>query len=293
MDRTGAESSVPIAQAPYNEMELSPDGRRVALVGGEGGVADLWVADLERGAVTRLTIGENVINPAWTPDGARIVYGTRSSAPQQVRNLIVWKPADGSRDAEVLVEGDRVLSPCDVSSDGRFLVYSRIKPDGNGEDLFLVPLTGAREPRLLLGGPSQKTDGMISPDGRWLAYVAEEAGPATVFVRPFPEGDGRWQISTPSGVEPRWSPDGRELFYRTDATLVRVAVDTSHGFKAGRPERLFDRVASGSNVHTYALAPDGKRFLTYRSPEGRGSLRTIHYDTGFSRRLGLASAGER
>jgi Tol biopolymer transport system component len=289
MDRSGAESPVPMSQAPYNEAELSPDGKRVALVGGEGGVADLWVADLERGTLTRLTVGEFVTNPVWSPDGARIAYGTRSRGPQQHRSLIVWKPADGSREAETLAEGDRLLSPSDVSGDGRLLVYSAIKADGLGEDLYLLPLAGERTPRLLLDGPFFKSQARVSPDGRWLAYVSDEGGQPTVFVRPFPAGDGRWQISTPSGDEPRWSADGRDLLYRADAALYRVTVDASHGFSASRPERLFDRVASGNQVHTYALAPDGKRILTYRSPEGRGSLRTLYYDLGFARRLVLAS----
>jgi Protein kinase domain/WD40-like Beta Propeller Repeat len=293
MDRSGAESSVPIAQAPYNESELSPDGKKVALVGGEGGVADLWVADLERGTLTRLTVGEFVTNPVWTPDGARIVYGTRARGSQGYRSLISWKPADGSRDAEVLAEGSRSLSPSDVSGDGRLLVYSALKEDGNGEDLFLLPLAGAVTPQLLLGGQFFKDAAMISPDGRWLAYVSDEGGQSTVFVRPFPAGDGRWQISTPSGIEPRWSGDGRELLYRDAAVLYRVAIDTSHGFAAGRPERLFDRVASGGSVHSYALAPDGKRILTYRSPAGRGALRTIHLDLGFARRLALSSRESR
>jgi eukaryotic-like serine/threonine-protein kinase len=289
MDRGGSESSLPLPAAPYNESELSPDGRRVALVGGEGGVSDLWVADLERGTVTRLTVGEFVTNPVWTPDGARILYGTRSRGATKYRWLIVWKPADGSRDAETLVESDRTLSTSDVTDDGRFLLYSEIKADATGEDLFRLPLAGERTPELLLGGQLFKREGKVSPDGRWLAYVSDEGGQSTVFVRPFPAGEGRWQISTPNGVEPRWSRDGRELFYRTNQTLYRVAVDGSRGFSAGRPEPLFDRVASGSAVHTYALSPDGQRIFTSRSPEGRGSLRTLHFDLGFAQRLALAS----
>ena len=148
-----------------------------------------------------------------------------------------------------------------------------------------MPLSGARTPQLLLGGPFAKSEATVSPDGRWLAYVSDEGGQSSVFVRPFPAGEGRWQISTPLGGEPRWSRDGRWLFYREGPTLLRVALDTSHGFSAGRPERLFDRVASGNAVHSYAPTAAGKRIFTFRSPEGRGSLRTIYFDLGFARRL--------
>jgi Tol biopolymer transport system component len=290
VDRSGAEAAVPIPDAPYNEIRLSPDGKRVALVGGEGGISDLWVADLTRGTVTRLTVGDYVSNPVWTPDGTRIIYGTGARGGTEQRWLIAWKPADGSRDAETLVKGDRGRYPYDVTADGRSLVYSAIRDDGSGEDLFLLPLAAERTPKLLVGGPFAKKEGAISPDGRWLAYVStEQGGASTVFVRPFPDGDGRWQISTPSGYEPRWSPDGRELFYRFTQTLYRVAIDTRNGFTAGRPEPLFDRVASGSGIGTYSLSPDGRRFLTPRAPEGRGSLRTIYLDLGFARRLDLAA----
>jgi Tol biopolymer transport system component len=277
-------------EAPYNEAQLAPDGKRVALVGGEGGVADLWVADLERGTLTRLTVGEFVASPVWTRDGARIVYGTRSRGQKEHRWQVVWKPADGSRDAELLADATRTMTPSDVTADGT-LVYSQLRDRLDGEDLFLLPLAGtaARVPSLLFGGPSFKNSGTVSPDGRWLAYVSDEGGHTTVFVRPFPTGDGRWQISTPTGIEPRWSPDGRELFYRSDAALYRVAIDTSRGFAAGKPERLFDRAASGSSVSTYGVSPDGKRILTYRSPEGRGSLRTLYFDSGFARRLAAAA----
>jgi len=287
MDFAGAESRIPIAQVPYNEAALSPDGKRVALVGGEGGVADLWVADLERSAVTRLTVGEFVTSPVWTPDGTRIAYGTRITGAKGRRWVIAWRPADGSRDAEILTENDRTVSPSDISVDGRFLIYDAIKGDATGVDLYLLPLSGPRTPQLLLGGPFSKTEATVSPDGRWLAYVSDEGGQASVFVRPFLAGEGRWQISTPLGIEPRWSRDGRQLFYREGAALLRVAIDTGHGFSASRPEQLFDRAASGAGVHSYGFSSDGKRILTFRSPEGRGSSRTLYLDLGFARRLAL------
>jgi hypothetical protein len=111
-------------------------------------------------------------------------------------------------------------------------------------------------------------------------------GQASVYVRPFPQGEGRWQISIPRGHEPRWGPDGRELFYRADSVLYRVAVDATHGFTAGRPQPFLDRVASGTQVHTYALAPDGSRILTFRAAEGSGAQRTLYLDLAFARRLG-------
>ncbi len=290
VDRENVETRLSIPPAPYNELALSPDGKRLALVGGQGGVSDLWVADLERGALTRLTFGEFVTGPVWSPDGTRIAYGTRPQGRSDNLWQIVWKPADGSRDAELLFEGQRSHYPTSFAPDGSALVYYAANAQATAQDIWMLPLTPsvgqARKPSLLLGGPFRKAEAVISPDGRWMAYVSYEGGRESVFVRPFPAGDGRWQISTPNGIEPRWSRDGRELYYRVDAVLYRVSVEASRGFVAGRPERLFDRVASGSSVHTYAPDPAGAKFVTFRSPEGEGSLRTLYLDLGFGHRLG-------
>ena len=291
MDRSGVETSVPLPPVPYNELSLSPDGRRVALVGGESGIADVWVADLERGTLTRLTVGEFAFAPVWTADGSRIVYGTRTRQRNENRWQIAWKSADGSREAEVLIQGPRTMTPNDVTRDGRSLVYSVLKDKNDGEDVFLLPISGPHTPQLLVGGPFFKNEAALSPDGRWLAYLSDEGGQTSVFVRPFPSGDGRWQVSTPQGIEPRWSAGGREIFFRADTALFRVPVDTSRGFSAGRPERLFDRLASGSSIHSYSPSPDGKRILTHRSPEGRGSLRTLYFDVGFAQRLNERADG--
>jgi hypothetical protein len=94
-----------------------------------------------------------------------------------------------------------------------------------------------------------------------------------------------------AGITRRKTYPGGEIFFRADTALFRVPVDTSKGFSAGRPERLFDRLASGSSIHSYSPSPDGKRILTHRSPEGRGSLRTLYFDVGFTQRLNERTDG--
>ncbi|HET6372705.1 MAG TPA: protein kinase [Candidatus Polarisedimenticolia bacterium] len=286
VDRSLAETPAPITPAPYNELALSPDGKKLALIGGQGGVSDLWIADLERGSMTRLTFGEYVLSPVWTPDSSRIAYGTRVQGRKDNLWWIVWKPADGSREAEILVEGRRFHLPTSFSPDGKALIFDALSDDARTRDIMMLPLEGPRAPRGLVVGPFIKSEGNVSPNGRWLAYVSDEGGQPSVFVRPFPTGEGRWQISTPSGFEPQWSRDGRELFYRVDTALYRVPVQTSPSFSAGRPERLFDRVASGgSGTRTYTPSPDGSKFMTFRSSQGVGSLRTLYLDLGFATRL--------
>jgi hypothetical protein len=284
VDRNKVETIVPIPPAPYNELALSPDGKRLALIGGQGGVSDLWIADLVRGGLTRLTFGEFTWGPLWSPDGARIVYGSRIQTKGNV-SRIVWEPADGSRAAEILIEGARNKNATSFTPDGKILIYDALTEDAMAGDIWALPLEAPRQPRSLVAGPFIKYEGVLSPDGRWLAYVSNEGGQPSVFVRPYPTGDGRWQISTPLGGEPLWGPGGRELFYRADAALYRVPVETAHGFSAGRPERYLDRVPAGVGGKNYSITADGSRLLTFRTTGGGGSRRTLYLDLGFAARL--------
>ncbi len=280
-DLDGTETPVSLAPGFYNEVALAPDGKRAALVSGEGGVADLWVVDLERGALTRLTFGDFVSIPTWTPDGTRIAYGMWPQGRGGATWQIVWEPTDGSGEPEVLIEGQRSHLPSCFTPDGRFLVFDRLNATGTDRDILLLPLDGARQPQPLIAGAFSKSMAALSPDGRFMAYVSNESGRPGVYVRPFPQGEGQWQVSTTSGTEPRWSPDGRALFHRDLGMFFRVPVETSRGFTAGRPERLFDRVSRGQNPRTYSPAPDGRRFLIRRkdpTPPGH----QLNLDLGFA-----------
>ena len=282
--RDGSATPVPLPPAQYNESVLSPDGRRVALVGGPGGASELWVAELERGVVSRLTRGESVSNPVWTPDGSRIAYRSRASSAQKRREQIAWRAADGSREAETLYEPGQLALPSGFTPDGSRLVFSEPKAGTQIPDVFLLPLAGARRPELLLGSEMGEREAVISPDGRWVAYVSNESGGLSTYVRPFPTGEGRWQISLDNGAEPRWSPDMKELYYRRASDILRVPIETSGGFRVGKPELAVDRVSVGGFIHTYTITADG-RVLTPRSPNPLNGAHILHLDLGFARRL--------
>jgi eukaryotic-like serine/threonine-protein kinase len=288
MDSDGTETATAVPPAPYNELALSPDGGRAALVGGQGGISDLWVSDLVRGTLTRLTFGEFATSPTWTPDGSQIAYGTFSRASGEGTWKILLKRADGSRDAVELISDSAILYPSSFTPDGRTLLLDRYQPGsapGEAGDIWSLSLDGEREPQPVVEGSFLETEASVSPDGKWLAYVSNEGGRNSVFVRPYPAGEGRWQISFPQGVEPRWSRDGREMFYRAAIDLYRVPIDTSAGFSAGRPTLVFEGAASGTSVHSYSPSADGARFFTFRQSESVGSQRTLYVDLAFAPRL--------
>jgi Tol biopolymer transport system component len=119
-----------------------------------------------------------------------------------------------------------------------------------------------QKPTLFLATPLTDSMPAFSPDGRWLAYLSDESGRPEVYVQPFPNKSGKWQISPEGGNQPVWSPDGKELFYMSvDNKLMAVDVRTASGFEAGTPRVLFESRSKSVTGRRYDVSPDGKRFL--------------------------------
>jgi len=252
-----------IVTGRHEMMSLSPEGGRAALLssGGETGDLWIWIADLGRGTMSRLTFEGIAEGPIWSADGKHVAYAATPRGQKVRGSAVHWKAADGSGEAEVLWSGDTRAFPMSFSPDGRFLAINRWNASG-GSDIWILPLLGDRTPQPFLQSPIDEFMAEFSPDGRWLAYVSNESGVLEVYVRPFPGPGGRWQISTNGGAEPRWGADGKALFYRDDGYLYTLPVDgSSAAFMAGRPERYIDGMPMGGNPRTYGLARDGRRVL--------------------------------
>ena len=158
--------------------------------------------------------------------------------------------------------GERLIAPGfpQIASDwattpgGEFILYASASPE-RGADLLALPLSGDRTPQPFIRTPFNETDARFSPDGKWVAYVSDESGAREVYVRPFPSGVERWQVSTSGGSAPRWSRDGRELFYvGRDGRLMSVAVRAAGTIDTGVPRALF---TMGPNAGGYEVSPDG------------------------------------
>ena len=267
VDRTG--KVVGVAGAPDGQdlgyPELSPDGRRVAMQRTVQGNRDVWLGDLLRGGLTRLTFdAASEHTPIWAPDATRIAFA--ASNRSGVLDLYL-KPSNGAgAEARVLASPHPKL-PQAWSRDGRWLLYHELHPT-TGRDLWALDLTVATgTPRVVAHTPADETLAQFSPDGRWVAYQTNESGRSEVVVQPFPDGSGRWQVSTAGGVAPRWRADGTELYFLApDATLMAAPVTaTGATFAAGPPVALFPtRIVEGGTIATgrpqYAVATDG-RFL--------------------------------
>jgi serine/threonine-protein kinase len=264
VDRAGREETIRAAPRYYYTPKLSPDGKHLVVYANDA-ERDLWVWDFARETLTRLTATPATeLNGVWTPDGQRVVF----NSDREGTRALYWRAADGTGAVEPLLKGSAPLWPLSITPDGTRLVYGQ-GPFFFGTDLHVLTLDAQRRSESLIVTEFNESDAEISPDGQWLAYGSNLSGREEVYVQRFPPaGQGRWLISTAGGREPLWSPDGRELFYRTQAGVMRVPVETTSGFAAGAPSLVVAGPYESGGGRSYDISRDGKRFLMIKAAEG-------------------------
>ncbi len=259
-DRSGKPAGTVGVPGSYNNARLSPDGRRVATdqTDTDGRNIDIWIHEPARGATTRLTFDPSLDQaPVWSPDGKQILF----SWNRKLGFHLYLKNADGSGSEEEVADlGEGLqVNAWDWSRNGKYVLVRK------ANELWYLSLP-ERVAKPLLQAKWTVRNAQFSPDGRWVAYASNETGNMEIYVSPFLSGNGKWQVSSGGGQEPRWRQDGRELFFLSaDGKLMAVAVKTGAGFEAGSPVALFQthrrQPVSASDVFSYDVSGDGQRFL--------------------------------
>ena len=255
VDREGREEPLPTEPRSYNYTPaVSPDGKRLAVVFAVRTSGDLWVLDLERGTLTRLTSQDANISPRWSADGTRVIFAAFKRDTGSFD--LYWTLADGSGEPEPLLVRDYGQFPTSSSRDGRLLAFRESNPR-TGQDIHVLSLEGDRTASPFLTTSADEQDASFSPEGRFLAYSSNESGQYEVYVQPFSGEGGKSTISTGGGRWPRWSPQGDELFYLRGSTMMGVSVELEPNFRAGSPRPLFE----GQYTQYYDITPDGEHFV--------------------------------
>jgi serine/threonine protein kinase len=264
VNREGKEEPLSAAPDQYSTVRISPDGKRVALTVGSSPKGRIWIWDVDLENMTPLTLDKGIDNltALWTLDGKRIVY--TSSREDVLMGNLYWKASDGTGEAELLASlPGRGLFPWSWSKDGKSLLLTELSYPLTLKDIGMLSMEGNRTLKPLLQEGYSEDDPRISPDGRWMAYRSNESGRPEVYVRPFPDvNKGKWKVSTNGGNSPLWSPDSRELFYRSGDDAMAVRVETNPEFKPGKPTVLFRGAYSyiWDGMPSWDIGPDG-RFL--------------------------------
>ena len=271
VDRKGSETPIMAPPRGYTQPRLSPDGTRVAVFAADQAL-DLWMFDLGRTTFTSVTSSQGVdFFPVWTPNGQRLIFSSQRTGPGN----LFWQTADRAGAAERLTESPNIQRPTAVSPDGGLLIFTETVAT-TGEDVMQLTLDGAHSVTPLVQTAFTERNGVISPDGRWLAYESNDSSQFEIFVVPFPEvSGGRWPVSTAGGTRPLWARSGQELFYVSPTgAVMRVGVERGPSWVATKPTLVVREgyfTIPPNPGRTYDISADGQRFLMIKEAGAGGA----------------------
>ena len=242
----------------FAALALAPDGRHAAVTI-EGALFQIWLYDLESGSRTQLTRKSDNGSPSWLPNGREIVFWSALASPYGIFRM----PVDGSAEPTLVYRTSGDVGAPSASPRDEVVVFEE-SVGGLNNDLTIVNLEGDPQPRPFRSTPANEERPAFSPDGLWIAYQSDESRRDEIYVARYPGPGPSWLVSSEGGRWPRWSPDGREIYYYWGDRMFAVDVDTTDGFRAQRPRLLFELAHLRSE---YDVARDRDGFLMVREVE--------------------------
>jgi hypothetical protein len=262
--RDGIERPLATQVGRYGNPRVSPDGRQIAFqiaVGGRGNsLPDIWRFDTASKASTRVTADSTSVYPSWSHDGERIAY-TRLGGD----SVVVWQPLYQNAQPVPLLQMKRPTRAFSLARPGAYAAFRVSEPNSNSYDIWLVHMDSLSSPRPFLAEEYSEHSPEMSPDGRLIAYVTNRTGANEVYVRRVPSGADEVLVSLNGGLEPIWSPDGRELFYRGRGQFMVARLSDGPRLTVTRRDTLFPDVYVRNQIRSnYDVFPDGRTLVVVK-----------------------------
>jgi serine/threonine-protein kinase len=278
----GTTTALPAPPQEYNSPRISPDGNQISVtIGPAYDIGDIWRYDIARQTLTRLTFDGKCLVGYWTPDGKSLIYQNEDDG-FSIHKLVL--DSDVASEPFYNVKFPIVMSA--ITPDGSSILFS---PWGNAQaDLMEVPVAGGKS-IAVLAEPGDQRDASLSPDGAWVAYALRSSGAVEIFVRSFPPGSNKIQVSSGGGRMPLWSPTKKELYWISQSALMAASYEVAgKSINFGRSRKLFDLPPGRgieADVRPYDIAPDGSRFLMTRIARPEFARRRIDVVLDFDAQL--------
>lgn len=286
VDRSGNRTPILEDTRLMYDPALSRDGSKIAMSIATAGNSDLWLYDVKRTTLTRLSTsaGEEE-HPLFSPEGGRLAYDYSKAGPFRM----FARPIDGSEVERELGSGSAGEIPESYAPDGT-LVFTK-EGSKSGSDLWILGPGAKGEGHPLLTGPFDECYASVSPDGRFLAFSSNESGRLEVYLTTFPEPEARLQISIDGGEQAAWTRNGVEIVYLGKQGLMAVPVQTSPSLSAGTPKKLFDWTPPAATLESsyrnqFDATANGERFVLIDSPDDGAARRwnvVLHWTDEVSR----------
>ena len=263
-DRNGKSAGPASEPVDAWDLRIAPDGRRVAVteVDRQIRTLDVFIRTASQPAAQRLSLSTDADDSGvWSPDGLRIAWAGQ-------RRKVMIRGAGAVLPEQTIAVFEEPVQVWDWSRDGRSLIISR-RNQTTGDDLWIQPPREGEAPIPYAKAPFNQVFGVLSPDGTRLAYASDESGQFDVYVDSFPKPGSRVRVTTAGGTEPRWSADGRELFFRRGSEIHAVALER---FEVRSTTRLFD---AGAPIRAYDVSRDGRFLINVpvaASPQAQATL---------------------
>ena len=262
LNRSGQREPLPLAPAHFSQFDLSPDGNQVALSIRDRATRDIWIYEIGR-APQRLTFSGTASYPLWSRDGTSVFFLMQTTTGSGVYQI---KLGDADRTPRAIIDLPARVNAIEDTTKG-LIVATR-------GDLMMLPWdpttnapTNERKLHPVLNEKYTESLSRFSPDARWLAYTSDETGRVEVYVTSYPDRQVKRRVSTDGGEEPRWRPDGHEIIYRFGSQWFSAAFSDKPALTLGASRLLFEGSYVNVPGYSWAMTPDGSRYLLLENPE--------------------------